>query len=103
MASGILGQAAPSAATNTTVYTVPSAKLATFIVSICNRGSTLANVRVAISATGTPSNSEYIEYDTEVPANSVFERTGLVAQATKNLVVYADSASLSVSVYGYEE
>jgi len=103
MASGILGQSAPSAATNTTVYTVPSAKLSTFSVSICNRGSTVANVRMAISATGTPSNSEYIEYDTEVPANSVFERTGLVAQATKNLVVYADSASLSVSVYGYEE
>lgn len=103
MASGILGQSAPSATTNTTVYTVPSAKTATFSVSICNRGTTLSNVRMAISATGTPANAEYIEYDTEVPANSVFERTGLVAQATKNLVVYADSANLSVSVYGYEE
>ncbi len=103
MASGILGQSAPSAATNTTVYTVPSAKTASFIVSICNRGTTLANIRMAISATGIPSNAEYIEYDTEVPANAVFERTGLVAQATKNLVVYADSASLSISVYGYEE
>jgi len=103
MASGILGQSAPSATTNTTVYTVPSAKTATFSFSICNRGTTVANIRVAVSATGTPSNSEYIEYDTEVPANAVFERTGLVAQATKNLVVYADSANLSVSVYGYEE
>lgn len=103
MASGILGQSAPSAATNTTVYTVPSAKTATFSVSICNRGTTLANIRMAIAATGTPANAEYIEYETEVPANAVFERTGLVAQATKNLVVYADSASLSVSVYGYEE
>ena len=103
MASGILGQSAPSATTNTTVYTVPSAKTATFNVSVCNRGTTVANIRVAVSATGTPSNAEYIEYDTEIPANSVFERTGLVAQATKNLVVYADSANLSVSVYGYEE
>ena len=103
MATGILGQSAPSAATNTTVYTVPAGKVGIFSVSICNRGSTLANIRMAISATGTPSNAEYIEYDTEVPANSVFERTGLVAQATKNLVVYADSTSLSVSVYGYEE
>lgn len=103
MASGILGQSAPSAATNTTVYTVPSAKTATFNISVCNRGLTLANIRVAISATGTPGNAEWIEYDTEVPANSVFERTGLVAQTTKNVVIYADSASLSVSVYGYEE
>lgn len=103
MASGILGQSAPSAATNTTVYTVPASKTATFSFSICNRGLTLANVRVAVSANGTPTSAEWIEYDTEVPANSVFERTGLVAQAAKNLVVYADSASLSVSVYGYEE
>ena len=103
MASGILGQSAPSAATNTTVYTVPSTKVATFSVSICNRGLTLSNVRMAISATSTPANAEFIEYDTEIPANSVFERTGLVAQAAKNLVVYADSASLSVSVYGFEE
>ena len=58
---------------------------------------------MAISATGTPSNSEFIEFDTEVIANGVFERTGLVAQAAKNLVVYADSANLSVSVYGFEE
>jgi len=103
MASGILGQSAPSATTNTTVYTVPASKTATFNISVCNRGSTLANIRLAIAATGTPSNSEYIEYDTEVPAYSVFERTGIVAQATKNTVIYTDSANLSISVYGYEE
>lgn len=103
MASGILGQSAPTASTNTTVYTVPSAKLATFSVSICNRGLTVVSFRLALSANGSPTNSEYIEYETEIPANSVFERTGLIAQATKNLVVYADSANLSVSVYGYEE
>lgn len=104
MASGILGQAAPSAATNTTVYTVPSAKVGTFSINIVNRNGSVATVRIAISASGTPSNSEYIEYGAQVLANGgVLERTGLVAQAAKNVVVYSDVANTSVTVYGYEE
>ena len=103
MATGILGQSAPSATTNTTVYTVPSATIASFNINICNRSSsTSAIVRIAISANGTPGNSEYIEYDVLVLPNSVLERTGLVANATKNVVVYSDVANISVSVYGYE-
>lgn len=102
MASGILGQSAPSASTNTTVYTVPSATTATFNINIVNTGSSPANVRLAISATGTPATSEWIEYDTNLLANSVLERSGFVAQATKNVVVYTDTATVSVSVYGYE-
>lgn len=102
MATGILGQSDPSATTNTTVYTVPAATVATFNVNICNRGSSSASIRLAISATGTPGNSEYIEYDTSIPANGVLERQGLVAQATKNVVVYVSAAQVSVSVYGYE-
>lgn len=103
MANGILGQSAPSATTNTTVYTVPSATTATFCVSICNRGSTTMTVRLAIAATGTPGNSEWLEYDSIIPANGVLERTGLVAQAAENVVVYLSTANGSVSVYGFEE
>ena len=104
MASGILGQSAPSAATNTTVYTVPSAKTATFNVNLVNRGTAVATVRIAVSATGTPGNTEWIEYGAQLLANGgVLERTGIVAQATKNVVVYSDVASTSVTVYGYEE
>lgn len=102
MASGILGQSAPSAATNTTVYTVPSATTATFNVNIVNTGTSVASVRLAISATGTPGASEWIEYGAEVLAGGVLERSGFVAQATKNVVVYTDTATVSVSVYGYE-
>lgn len=103
MSSGILGQAAPSAATNTTVYTVPASTVATFTLSIVNRGGSVAKVRVAMSATGTPSSSEFIEYDATLSASGVLERTGLVMGATKNLVVYSDSADLSVSAFGFEE
>jgi hypothetical protein len=104
MASGILGQSAPSATTNTTVYTVPAAKTATFNINIVNTSTGVALVRIAVSATATPATSEYIEYGATVLANGgVLERTGIVANTTKNVVVYSTVSGLSVSVYGYEE
>ena len=104
MASGILGQSAPSATTNTTVYTVPASKTATFNINIVNTATSVASVRIAVSATGTPATTEYIEYGANVLANGgVLERTGIVANTTKNVVVYSTIAGISVSVYGYEE
>lgn len=103
MATGILGQVSPAATTNTTVYTVPAATTATFNVSIANTTGNLVAIRLAVSGTGSPANTEYLEYDTVIAANGVLERTGIVAQATKNVVVYASIAGTSVSVYGYEE
>lgn len=102
MPTGILGQSAPAATTNTTVYTVPAATTATFNINICNTGTAPVDVRLAISATGTPSASEWIEYDCNILAGDVLERTGFVAQATRNVVVYATAATVAVSVYGYE-
>lgn len=102
MPTGILGQAAPAATTNTTVYTVPAATIVTCNISVCNRGTIPIYVRIALSASGTPSNSEYIEYDAEILANQVLERSGIVLNATKNVVVYTDTATASFSVYGYE-
>jgi len=103
MASGTLGQSAPAATTNTTVYTVPASKVASFTVSICNRGSSASTVRLAIAATGSPSTAEYLEFDTTVNANSVLERSGIVATAAKNIVVYCGSANFSINVHGFEE
>ena len=45
MATGILGQAALTAATNTTVYTVPATTFTVMAVSVLNRGTTVATVR----------------------------------------------------------
>ena len=103
MATGTLGQAAPVAATLTTVYTVPATKVGTFNVSITNQTGFAIPVRLAISATATPTTAEYIEYDSIIPGNGVLERGGIVANAAENVVVYASVAGLSVSVYGYEE
>jgi len=102
MASGILGQSAPSATTNTTVYTVPAATTSVVNVNVLNRGSAAATVRIALAAAGTPTDSEYIEYDAVVPPKGVLERTGIALNAGKLVVVYASSGDTSVNVYGLE-
>lgn len=103
MASGILGQANPAANTNTTVYTVPASSTATFNINIVNRGTSAITARLAVSATGTPTDSEWLEYEASIPASGVLERTGIVAQAAKRVVVSVSSATASVNVYGMED
>jgi hypothetical protein len=102
MANGILGQSDVAATTNTTVYTVPADTFSVVTLNVVNRSTAPRTVRVALSASGTPGNSEWIEYDVEILANGVLERTGLVLDATKNIVVYADSLGCTACVYGIE-
>lgn len=103
MASGKLGAAALSANTDTTVYTVPSSTVATVNVNMCNRGTVATTVRLAVAATGSPGNSEFIEYEAILPPNGVLERTGIVCSAAERVVARAASADVSVRVHGFEE
>jgi hypothetical protein len=102
MPTGLLGQAALTAITNTSVYTVPTNTFTVFGVSVLNRGTAAVTIRMALAATGTPTNAEYIEYDVTLDANGVLERTGLMMNAGKQLVVYTSGSSVSVSVFGIE-
>ena len=104
MASGILGQVGISTvSTHHTVYTVPASTLAVVNINIVNRSASSATARLAISAGDTPSNAEYIEYDASLDASGVLERTGIVLNASKNIVAYASTTAISVAVYGIEE
>ncbi len=103
MPTGLLGAADLAAAIDTTVYTVPAATVGTVNLSLCNRTTAPITVRVAIAAAGTPANSEFIEFDAIVPANTAVERTGIVMDATRRLVVRASAIGLSAVAWGFEE
>jgi len=101
----ILGQSAPSATTDTNVYTVPSATesvISTIIVA--NRGTAQATYRIALRPNGdTIANSHYIAYDATVPANDSIALTfGLTLDAADIITVYASTSDLTFSVFGSE-
>ena len=102
MATGILGTADLAAATDTTLYTVPADTLSVVTVNICNRSSSAATVRIAVSSSGTPADADYIEYDSQVTANGVLERTGIVLDASKVVVVRSNAINVSAVCLGIE-
>ena len=102
MANGLQGFADLAANTNTTLYTVTSGLTGSFSVNFTNRNEFPVVISLAICATSTPANGEYILYQIEIDGNSSFERSGLVAQGGKLVVVSSSSAGVSSQVYGYE-
>ena len=105
MPTGRLGTANITTTADTTVYTVPASTFSVVSVNIVNRSSSAtANIRIAVASTATPTVAEYIEYDSQLVANGVLERTGIVMDAGKLIVVSTPTATptLSVVVYGIE-
>ena len=102
MATGRLAANDLSAATLTEVYVCPADTFAVATLNLVNRGTDTSTIRVAIAETGTPTNAEYIEYDTDLLAKNVLERTGVVLAADQRIVVSSSEASVSAVVVGIE-
>jgi hypothetical protein len=102
MATGRLGIADLSAATLTTVYTVPATTFTVATVSVVNRGATAATIRIALASSASPTDAEWLEYDVSLSAKGVLERTGIVMDAAKLLVVRSSATGVNAVVYGIE-
>ena len=113
MATGRLGIANITTTADTTVYTVPASTFSVVTVCVVNRSSSAAaDIRIAVASSATPAAGEYIEYDADIVANGVLERTGIVMDNNqqpggiggKYIVVSTPTASpaLSVVVMGIE-
>ena len=101
----VLAQSAPSATTNTDVYTVGSGKSAVVsTITVCNRAASSATYRIAVRPLGaTLANQHYIAYDAALPANDTISLTlGITLAATDVVTVYASSANLSINLFGAE-
>lgn len=99
-----LGQSAPSATTNTDLYTVPALTSAVCsTLAIANRGAS-TTFRVAVRPAGAAiANQHYIVYDNYVNQyDTVFLTLGVTLATTDVVTVYAGAATLSFSLFGSE-
>lgn len=100
----ILAQRNPSANTSTHAYTVPTANSAVIsTIAVCNLGN-VSSYRLAISPGNvTVANSHYIAYNATIAsADSQFITIGVSIAAGDAVYVYANTASLTFSVFGAE-
>ena len=105
MAVKVLAQSAPSATTNTDIYTVGSStETVISTIFVCNRSAAPATYRIAVRPNGaTLANQHYIAYDVTVGASdSTTITSGITMDAADVLTVYASTANLSFSVFGSE-
>ena len=101
----VLAQSAPSATTNTDIYTVGSGKQAIVsTITVCNRSASARTYRIAVRPSGaTIANQHYIAYDVTVAANDTTPLTlGITLTATDVITVYASITDLSFGVFGSE-
>lgn len=103
----VLGQTSPtSAATLTTLYTVPASTSAVIsTLTITNLASTSTTYRVAVRPAGASiANAQYVGgYDTTIGGNDAIPLTfGMTLGATDVVSVYAGSTNVAFTAFGVE-
>lgn len=100
-----LGQSAPGATTDTTLYTVPASTQSVLsTITVCNRSATAATYRIAVRPDGASiANQHYLVYDAPIGSNETVALTlGVTLGDTDVLTVRASTANLSFCAFGSE-
>ena len=102
----VLGQSAPSAATATTLYTVP-AVTQTIIstINVVNTDASVADViRIAVRPdAATLANQHYIIYGVSLSAGATFTYTGgITIDAADVITIYSTNGTSSFNAFGSE-
>lgn len=101
----VLGQVVPSAASLTTLYTVPASTVAVVsTIFVSNNSSVGTSFRIAVRPAGAAIDPKhYIYYDVDIAGNDTFATTSGITLATTDVVsVYATLATLSFNIFGQE-
>jgi hypothetical protein len=102
MATGLLGASDLSTTSNVVLYTCPDNTFTVLTVNMVNRNSSEVRLRLAIAEADSPTDSEWVEYDVLIQGNGVLERTGLVLDAEKRIVVRTNATGVTATAYGIE-
>jgi hypothetical protein len=102
----VLGQSIPTAATLTTLYTVPAATSVTVSsVTVCNQSSTTPDAfRLSIAVAGAAdATKQYIYYNLAVgPADTFIATIGITLAATDVVRCYSSLGNLSFNIFGVQ-
>ena len=100
----VLGQSNPSAASDSTLYTVPAATSTVVSTIVVANLGTSGTYRIAIRPAGASiANQHYIAYDGALNANDTITWTlGVTLAATDVITVRASNALFAFSAFGSE-
>lgn len=101
----VLGQQAPAATTDVTLYNCPAATQAIVsTLTVCNRSATPATFRVAVRPDGaTLANQHYLVFDANLSGGETKAFTlGITMDENDVLTVRGSTANLSFSAFGSE-
>jgi hypothetical protein len=101
----VLGQQAPAATTETTLYTVPaSTEVIVSSIVVTERAGGTPTFRISVSVNGAATaTKDYLVYGTALTANETkIYKLGITLDAADVIRVYASDANITFQVYGTE-
>ena len=98
MATGKLGSADLTAATDTLLFTASAAQ--TVNVRIANRNAFAIQVRVSFGTGASPAAADYVSYDSPIPANGIYEDTGFAISSGEKCWVRSSAANVTARAHG---